>query len=424
MDLKYYKKALSLYVSLIHYYLKEGERVLDYNDEPYINFLSVLYDVLKKDPYYDEDIFTGIIDRELRRFDKFPENLNEQTIKSLIELIKRTFILNKDVHYLILPLYGSKFSSDMIFDNFYFLTNREENQYLSLISELTSIDKNKVEFLLNHTRKSRSPDFLKHNLVLVKIDNQTSLVKMKAANIAKHLVYILKLIHYSEGFHDDIFITHSVVPYDLNHHVAILSADSWRCGHGNWWDDLYCRIDLNFLAEGRYQEKLIKLYNDFVISNDTDLLNNKFHNALILFNQALRQREFPGDDTLALLIFFAAAESLLTEDQNEKRLRLSAIIPRLVDTRGVSIYDTAKLIDDLYIKRNNFVHAGKMSPFLEEKNPIEVLQYVIASLISKYLVIDKILPVCAGEKRITAWLKYIDCIFKDVIFGKDDKHKS
>lgn len=94
---------------------------------------------------------------------------------------------------------------------------------------------------------------------------------------------------------------------------------------------------LDFLKDNKSQALFDKLVNIFIWDNkNTDELYLKFANALELFEKSLEQEENYKDTTLSYMLLFSAAESLLTEGKNEKKLRLSIIWPRLVEITGIS----------------------------------------------------------------------------------------
>ena len=137
-----------------------------------------------------------------------------------------------------------------------------------------------------------------------------------------------------------------------------------------------------------------------------------------LFEKSLEQYENYKDITLSMMLLFSAAESLLTESDNEKKLRLSVIWPRLVTITGKGQKDLCILIKDSYEERNNFVHAGNLM-YDSEKKEIRVLHQMLAKLIYKYLLSDewKNTDSSTKEKDITKWTKYVRNIFIEAIYS-------
>lgn len=206
--------------------------------------------------------------------------------------------------------------------------------------------------------------------------------------------------------------------YEDNYHVAIIGEEDWQFGHGTWWNLIQCRYSLDFLSELNKQNEFIELANVFVFGNPKDDLHLKFLNALALFEKSLEQYENWKDTTLSMMLLFSAAESLLTEGDNEKKLRLSVIWPRLVNITNREQKDLCFLIRDTYEKRNNFVHAGSLIDDSEDKK-LRILHQMLAKLISKYVLSDvwKNTACQIEEKDITQWKKYVRNIFTEAIYS-------
>jgi hypothetical protein len=81
--------------------------------------------------------------------------------------------------------------------------------------------------------------------------------------------------------------------------------------------------------------------------------NHRYKEVCTLYSRGIVQQRIQHDDSLALLLFITALESLITEGQQEKRLRLTAIIPKLISIDGITSFKLAKIIDKLYKDRNN-----------------------------------------------------------------------
>ena len=377
--------------------------------------MEVLYPLVREKPYYDDDIYFMSVNSHLQSLVNMPEN-GEEKIQVILKYIITNFEINKDDHYLIYPLQGCGLKEDICFAEFSFLTEKEESIMITQIATVTGIQESDVANALEHTKKSRSPDFLKGNLIVIRIENQTSYVNRRAYRVAQHIIYYLYLIHIAFGMESSIVrIMRGRV--EDNYHVAILSQDSWRRGHGYDWNaHLQCNIDLDFLKEDQYQKLFCKLYTTFESGVNLDELADKFFNALVLFNRGIYQRYYKKDDSLALLLYVTAAESLLTESFNEKRLRLCAILSRITSSNGTSQSEMAHMLDNIYMKRNNFVHAGE-SPFFDYNDKhLAVLEQAIAQLILKYFEVDSLITLQPGETRISAWNKYVDMLFKNIIY--------
>lgn len=405
------KKIDACYQSLQNYYLKNNKKKLDFDDKPFINLLDLLYPIIRKHPYFSNDFFASAVELYLEKKVEVADDLDE-----LLLYIENHFNINKDEHFLIFPLQGSGLNKDISFLNFHLLSEKNEAEILQQISEITQIEYNGVKDFLDHTQKSRSKDFLKSNIMIIKVENQTENVDRTAYQMAQFAVYIFKIIHSAYGMESSIFRIAERWEEE-NSHVAILAKDNWRCGHGFSWNaHLKCKIDIDFMAEEKYQ-RIFGFLFDTVTKKENDILTNKFINALILYGKADVQNSEYRDTDLAILLYITALESLLTEGRNEKRLRLSAIVPRIINCEGKNITEISILLEKLYTSRNNFLHAGQSSYYSRRDEDIEYLEKITARVILRCFELGKSID-GVGERRTKAWSKYVDNIFMDLILGK------
>lgn len=419
MDAKQKKKIIAAYKDLLQFYFKTGRREPDLDDKPFTNFLDLIYPILLKHKFYCNDIFLSSINWHLEGLSSLPSNVDEQQLDNVIEHINKSFEINKEKHYLIFPLQGSGLKKDISFSKFHILKEKSEEELHTQISDITSIDKKAVIDFLEHTKNSRSKGFLKSNIMIIEVENQTENVRYSAYQLAQYSVNFLFLIHSAFGMKSSSFRKPEIWR-DENRHVAILSKDGWRCGHGHSWDaHLQCKLDIDFMEEDKYQQIFDKLFSSFALRIELNNLAYKFINLFMLYSRGIVQRKIHHDDSLALLLFITALESLITEGQQEKRLRLAVIIPKLITIDGMTSFELATMIDELYKDRNNFVHAGQTPSYSYKNNKLETLERVTALMILKYFEVDSLLDVSLGQTRVKAWTEYLNELFNSIIFGKE-----
>lgn len=419
MDAKQKKKIIAAYKDLLQFYFKTGRREPDLDDKPFTNFLDLIHPILLKHKFYCNDIFLSSINWHLEGLSSLPSNVDEQQLDNVIEHINKSFEINKEKHYLIFPLQGSGLKKDISFSKFHILKEKSEEELHTQISDITSIDKIAVIDFLEHTKNSRSKGFLKSNIMIIEVENQTENVRYSAYQLAQYSVNFLFLIHSAFGMKSSSFRKPEIWR-DENRHVAILSKDGWRCGHGHSWDaHLQCKLDIDFMEEDKYQQIFDKLFSSFALRIELNNLAYKFINLFMLYSRGIVQRKIHHDDSLALLLFITALESLITEGQQEKRLRLAVIIPKLITIDGMTSFELATMIDELYKDRNNFVHAGQTPSYSYKNNKLETLERVTALMILKYFEVDSLLDVSLGQTRVKAWTEYLNELFNSIIFGKE-----
>lgn len=416
MNTKIRKKITESFESLKHFYFKNGRRELDFDDRPLANFLDLLYPFVFKNEYYNDYIFISSVTLYLERLeDEFSKE--EFILDELIESIINNFNKNKEKHYLIFPLQGSGLKKDISFSRFNFLIKKSQDDLINQISSITSIELQHVKDSIEHTKNSRSRDFLKSSIVIIEIENQTENIRYSALQVAQYVVNFLYLIHSAFGIKSSIFRTADTM-MEENRHVAILSKDGWRCGHGFSWDAyLQCKLDLDFMEEQKYQDIFINLFDCFAMNKNMDELGYKFKNSFLLYSRGYIQSKVHHDNSLALLLFITSLEALITEGKQEKRIRLAAVIPRLISIDGYNQSELANIINKLYHNRNDFVHAGQTPYFHYEDNKLEILDRLTALLILKYIEMDALLQLENGQTRVNSWNKHLDNIFTSIIFG-------
>lgn len=408
-------KVNQLYENAWQFMRKENRKELNFDDQVYINLISVLYKNVKNNPLFCEEVLTMCTDRFLN--DDFEKvKIDENRGENLIQNILKTLALYKKVHYLLIPITGARLSSDIHFASFHFIDGDEEEKEKK-IQQITGVNRNKIHNFITHTKKSRSKDFMMYPILVLQIDNVHSNVYRSASVTAQRIFQIIKLMIYKFETKQDIYEL-TTNWYEPNYHVAIIGEEDWQFGHGNWWNLIQCKYSLDFLSEPNKQNEFIDLANTFVFGNCRDELHHKFLNALELFERSLEQYENYKDLTLSMMLLFSAAESLLTERDNEKKLRLSVIWPRLVTIIDKDQKDLCILIKNSYEKRNNFVHAGNLMYDSGEED-IRILHQMLAKLISKYLLptVWKNTECGTEEKDITQWTKYIKNIFTEAIYS-------
>lgn len=418
MDPKQKERILNLYKALLQFYFKSERKEPDLDDKPFTNLLDSLYPVLSSHKYYCNELFMSSIVWYLEDMRELPDPINEQQVDKLIKCIKETFEINKGIHFLIFPLQGSSLQQDISFSKFHIITKKDESAIIEQISGITGIDKVEVKNLLTHTQKSRSEDFLKSNIMLIEIEDQTETVDGSAYKLAQYSVDFFMLIHSAFGMEYNVLHRAGILEHE-NKHVAILSKDRWRCGHGTSQDaHLQCKIDLDFMKEEQYQKIFSSLFDSFALKNKADDLTYKFINSFLLFSRGMIQRKVRHDDSLALLLYITALESLITEGQQEKRIRLAVIVPQIICVEGVPSFKLAKIINELYKMRNNFVHAGQAAFFSYEDEGLNLLERITALTLLKYFDADSFMDVTKEQTRINAWMNYINNKFDSIIFGE------
>lgn len=395
---------------------KNGVEISGYDDPIFKNFFDCLVPELDDHEYFDLEIMEYQIIRHINNIDT--DNAINGLMSDLNNLkneIREMFDANKGLHYLVCPLQKSFIDDDIQFENIVLMKRRDtELDSMKAISDLTGLSEESVIDLLNHTKFSRSKDFLKDNLLILKLEHQTDRVKSFGYSIIQDIFDFIRVLYFSEELETSIFHKYKAYNNAENRHIAILSDEGWRRGHSfNQNANLSLNMDLNFMGNQDMQKKLTQFMKEYTFNRNKDTLAFDFYNAIKLFNRALKYEKF--DKEVCNLLLLTAGESLITQGRNEKRIRLSVILPRLVTLNNNSRYDMSMLISSSYRERNNFVHGG-FSIFEDEYIDSDKLKNIISKLIVNYF--DVYNDDDVQTKRTKMWQDYLNDIFEKSIFSE------
>ena len=358
-------KLLKCYENLVQYYFANSKVELDLDDKPYTDLLDLLHPISSQHPFFERELFMQAVSWHVESLEEPPEQFSDNDINLLETAVERVFDCNMEKHFIIFPLQGSRLKADISFSHFHFITKKDEQELIQQISTISGIDETHIESFLEHTTKSRSKDFLKSNLLVIEMEHQSETVRQSAFHKAQQSINLLLLMCSAFGKEPDTFYIR-LVSEEPNSHVAILSDELWRCGHGHGFGEhLKCNADLDFMQEPKHQALFEKMHQTLA-STRQEGFREMVQNAFLLYAKGMMQKNEHRDDSLALTLYIVALESLLAEERNEKRLRLAAIIPQLIEIDGMTSPEMAREINDFYKLRNNFLHAGKQPYFAYE----------------------------------------------------------
>lgn len=390
-----------------YYFIRNGEFRL-FEDNPFNSFIEVIDPIVTEFDYYNFDIFVGCVEFYLSNILTKKDNYIWDDLVDLLKYIEQDFLINKKEHFLIVPLERANITKDISFGDFYFLKKRNLALLCNKISKITSISKQDVGKMLNHTCKSRSPHFTDNPILILKVEEQTDNVRYFSYWYAQYAVYFLRILFFTGGHTQSIFQKLGSNIYPPNKHVQILTKEISNCGHGtNYQADFSCQFDFNFLNSKQTQDKFTKLVDIFLKVKAKDDLIIKFENALRLFMKGYYYRKTHGDDTVALILYFASLESMFKDRIGDIRIRLSVTISKLLNM------DVAKFISEMYTIRNNFMHAGRR--YRDDQDKLDKLENICFALFMKCLDLDTIIP--NSSDRLKSWENHLDTIFETHMFG-------
>jgi len=431
MNLSEKKKLASLINAFANKSLKDGAIVIEFEEKPYQNLIQSLFNISEIQKIYDEDILVYGIEQEiLKRFNVLPFEISDEDVEEVVANLINTLENNLADHIIVVPIQSAQFKNLMKIDNLIFIPqNYSRDDKLKIIARSAKKTLAEITWIVNHTENSRSRDFMKYPLLCIKQTHHTSTVHYNSLNIAKMIIYAIRCFYYgniSKTSKDktSILVSLEETGFKQASHLAIYSKENWRQNHKPLNFDVSVPFDLKWLEDKVEVRKFKKFLEKIYFKGYLDDFNICFLNSMVLFNESIKQ-----NNSISTLITMTIAESILTRDKNEKRLRMSAIIPRLLKVPRDKQKEVAMCFAELYQKRNNFVHSGESVTInydYESSEPtiLEKGRKIIAQLILEYPNFEKFLEMKIPKNdekikqvnRMKYWEKYVDSIFQDIIY--------
>lgn len=425
------KKIANLLNAFGNKSIKNHKIEIDYESKEFQNLLNVLYTIPEIKEFFDGDILVYGIEREiLKRFQDLPVKITEDDVEEIIDNVIETLKSNLADHIIVVPIQFAQFKNLIKIENLTFIPrdfSREEK--LKIIARKAKKTLYQTEWIVTHTENSRSPDFLNYPLLCIKQTHQTSTVHYNSLNIAKMIIYAIRCFYYgniSKTPKDKTSLLMSMAEKKTKKasHLAIYSKEEWRQNHKPLNFDVSIPFDLRWLEDKIERRKFKRFLERIYFKGALDDFNVCFLNSMVLFNESIKQ-----NNSISTIITMTIAESILTRNKNEKRLRISAIIPRLMKLPHDKQKEVARCFNELYQKRNNFVHSGEFVTInydYESSEPtiLEKGRKIIAQLILEYPNLEKFIEsnISVGDTtnkqiiRMKYWEKYVDSIFQDIIY--------
>jgi hypothetical protein len=425
------KKLANLLNAFGNNSLKDQKIEIDYDSKEFQNLFNVLYSIPEIKEIFDGDILAyGIENEILKRFQNLPVKITEDDVEELISDVVKTLKYNLADHIIVVPIQFAQFTNLIKIDNLTFIPrdySREDK--LKIIARKAKKTLLETRWIVTHTENSRSSDFLNYPLLCIKQTHQTSTIHYNSLNIAKMVVYSLRCFYYgnickTSKDKTSPLMSMTEAKSKKASHLAIYSKESWRQNHKPLNFDVSVPFDLRWLEDKVEVRKFKKFLERIYFKGDLDDFNVCFLNSMVLFNESIKQ-----NNSISTIITMTIAESILTRNQNEKRLRISAIIPRLMKVPRNKQREVASCFSELYRKRNNFVHSGELVTInydYESSEPtiLEKGRKIIAQLILEFPNFEKFLEnnIPSNDNtnkqiiRMKYWEKYVDSIFQNIIY--------
>ena len=385
-------------LDLLHSCARTGNWNPDEDNKSIQNVMELIRNVPRIRKYWEFDCAYGTIIYAIKQYSGVsPLSYDKTSANHIINLVAEGLYKQSGIHWLIVPVENAYLSKYIKFNQFAFIPSTfDKESKVRAISKLVGISFSRAFEDATRTERSRSPAFFNHPLMCIRYRHQTEIVRFRSEDIVLWNISALKAIYYA---YTDIKKYGVPLLYNIGfeenkiEHLAIYTKEKWRAGHTPLHFNLSCKFSLDWLENVNCQQKLVELNNKLILPSRLDPLAYRFYRALRFFSSAINIREnrerFEGLG-LTVLYLMIAAESILLDQDGEKRARLTALLPRVTCLPGFSLREQAEAIDKVYRWRSDFVHAGNdtFPEYDEEFNegePQKVVE-IVMKMVAKVVV--------------------------------------
>jgi hypothetical protein len=354
-----------LALDLLYYCSRTGDWQPDYGNEPLNNLINVIRDQPNFKRYFDWELAYDLLTHELAKPSWQVKTLfNDTDAEQFLMTLAKNIEINAANHWIIVPLLQADLQTTITFKDFAFIGGTKDEK-VDTLEKLCRISSKQAIFRGTHT-ESYSPGFFAHPLLAMKVKDQTANVRKVAKRYALWSLCTLHSLYWGYVYPACKRNRFRNARDELNRskpceNLSIYAKDDWR------WDNLpftsspHCSFKLDWLQQVSYQRRFSALFTTVISTPAQDKLTSLFYRSLRFFGRAISisqsREEFEGMG-ITLLYLMIAAEGLLLNNNYEKRLRLSVLLPRLARYPGYTISECTAAIDQVYRLRSDFVHSG------------------------------------------------------------------
>jgi len=321
--------------------------------------------------------FKNMMDLELaasflpRLFDDFgfssKESIGENEAKEFIQLLNKNMLINMSDYWIVLPLLNADAAQSIkISDDISILAGKRDEK-LDKLSRIIGLELDETESRFGHTERSRSPDFFKDPLLVIKINHQHRIVHENASALAYYAVNLINVLYWGyvfpnqkiEGFRR-LFKSERV---HVNQHVVIQTTNGSNWGHGPLNFEYNCNFNLDWLNEEIHAKRLSDLMVLIDFYYEQDGLSDRFLRGIRFFVRGINvksgNRYFDAESD-SILLLNIASECVLIKSQEErnKTRKIKGRLSKLGDIEEVGIEERRLIIERMSNLRGSYVHEG------------------------------------------------------------------
>lgn len=329
---------------------------------------------------------------------------------TVLELLKKNSEINMGDYWVVFPLVNATLDDTICLNESIYIIGGDKEHKLNQLVQVTNLPIQELVSRFEHTIRSRSPIFLSHPIIAIKVRHQYSSVNRIASDCAFYAISLLNVMYkayiypsYENTEIDFVFRQliekGNISDYDkLNEHIAIHGEKNWTHIPINF--SYNCNFNLEWLKNEEHMGRFVNLYSWSQETNDVNELKERFLRAIKFFMKSINfgkeSNSLDSESDSVLYINIAAEVMLLkkNEDKHTRKKKLSFLLEHLVTIEGIA---QNSVINKVCKSRNEFVHDGldyiddyfyrnEIDPFEKEakgKTDLEVFIKIIAILISK-----------------------------------------
>ncbi|CAM3275759.1 hypothetical protein HP548_12595 [Paenibacillus taichungensis] len=314
------------------------------------------------------------------------ESIGESEANNFLQLLNKNMLINMSDYWIVIPLLNAEATESIeISDNISIVVGEREEKMRAL-SQIMGLELREVISRFVHTEKSRSTDFFKDPLLVIKINHQRRIVHENAVEIAYYTINFINVLYW--GY---IAPTHKAgnskyflrgERKQVNQHVVIQCVNDSNWGHRPLNFEYNCQFNLDWLNGNAYGSKLASLMNLISFSYEQNGLTNRFLRGIRFFVRGINVRSghrFFDAESDAILLLNIASECVLIKSQKErnKSRKIKGRLSKLGNIEEVSIESRKLIIEHMINLRGSYVHEGhsnNVDPYMDGKEKLTELE--------------------------------------------------
>ncbi|MCK8489253.1 HEPN domain-containing protein [Paenibacillus sp. MBLB2552] len=319
---------------------------------------------------------------------EFPskESLEASEANSFLQLLSKNMLSNMSDYWIVLPLLNAEATQSIkISDDISILAGNREEKFGEL-TQIIGLEMHEAESRFVHTEKSRSPDFFKDPLLVIKINHQHRIVHENAVAIAYYAVNFINVLYW--GY---VPPTHKIKSFKLllngkrehvNQHIMIQSVNGSNWGHRPLNFEYNCHFNLDWLNDKVHGKRLLDLMSLISFVYEQNGLTDRFLRGIRFFVRGINVKSgnrFFDAESDAILLMNIASECVLIKSQEErnKSRKIKGRLSKLGNIEEVDIESRKRIIERMSNLRGSYVHEGlynNVNSFLDGEEKLSELE--------------------------------------------------